>query len=93
MSCVLVINPQRACVRGIVVILFVFLLVCLFSVSLSVNGRSRRSLHYNGQNRHKCEKDDDLSPFNVPLFELQSCYLEKVKKLPFEHTFGPHPFI
>jgi len=55
----------------------------MFSLSvLSVYSGSRRSLHYNGRNRHKREE--------VPLFDL-SCSLEKAKKLPFERTFRPHP--
>jgi len=53
------------------------------------------SLHYNGRNRHKCEEDDDLSPFNVPLYLNSGLVIKKFffKTMLFERPFGQHPLI
>jgi len=43
------------------VIVVVYLSVCLLTVDLE-------SRCINGRKRHEQEEDDDISPFNVPLF-------------------------
>jgi len=48
---------------------------------LSVYSRSRRSLHYNSQNMHQHEEDDDVSrPFNVPLFLMAVLFSGRKKR-------------
>jgi len=48
---------------------------------------SKITAFFNSRERHRLEKDDDLSSFNVPFFEFRY----SKKKLLCDHTFKPHP--